>query len=218
VNTIFTLTFAPSPAASLELFLNGLLMEEGTDYQLSGSTIMFFVGSTPQPGDLILASYRYANPNNPLGSLTAAQVVCNTNGSSTASTSLTILGTCTLPAGLLNVGDRLDLQFQYAHNGTANGFTGAIHVGGTTVLSRTAAASETALVGRVSFAINSAAQRWDVQSWGSSLTLQAGTGVANENTQQALTVSFLGDMAAGGADTVVLNNFSVIRYPAQVNP
>jgi hypothetical protein len=218
INTMFNLQFAPSPVASLELFLNGLLMQAGIDYQLSGNTIMFFVGSTPQPGDLISASYRYASPNNPLGSLTAAQVVCSTNGSSTASTTLTTLGTCTLPAGLLSVGDRLEIQFQYAHNGSSNGFTGAIRVGGTTVASRTAVAGETAMVGRVSVAINSSAQQWDAQSWGGLLAFQPGVGVANENTQQALTVSFLGDIAAAGTDTVVLNNFTVVRYPAQVNP
>jgi len=69
VNQTFTLMFAPSPTASLELYLNGLLMEAGVDYQLSGNTVMFLVGSTPQPGDLVLANYRYANPNSPLGSL-----------------------------------------------------------------------------------------------------------------------------------------------------
>ncbi|MBV8845232.1 MAG: hypothetical protein JO307_20695 [Bryobacterales bacterium] len=218
VNTTFTLMYAPSPAASLELFLNGLLMEAGSDYQLSGNTIMFFVGSLPQPGDLVLASYRYANPANPLGSLTGAQVVCSTTGSSTASTSLTSLGTCTLPAGLLGVGDRLELQFQYAHNGIANGFTGEIHVGGTTVFSRSATSSETALVGKIGFALNSTAQQWDLQSWGGSLAFQTGAGVASENTTQALTLNLLGKLAATGTDTVVLNNFTVVRYPAQVNP
>ena len=81
VNTMFTLLYAPSPAASLELFNNGVLLAAGVDYQLVGNAITFFVGSTPHPGDALLASYRYANPSNPLGSLTAAQVVCSTTGS-----------------------------------------------------------------------------------------------------------------------------------------
>src|SRR5262249_54819448 len=65
-NTIFTLSFTPSPASSLQLYRNGLRMEAATDYQISGNTITFFVGSTPQAGDLLLANYRYANPSNPL--------------------------------------------------------------------------------------------------------------------------------------------------------
>jgi hypothetical protein len=35
---------------------------------------------------------------------------------------------------------------------------------------------------------------------------------------QAPTVNFLGQMAAAGTDAVALHNFTVIRYPAQVNP
>ena len=130
VNTTFTLRYAPSPAASLELFNNGVLLAAGVDYQLVGNTIALFVGSTLQPGDALLAGYRYANPSNPLGSLPAAQVVCSSTGSQTSVTSLTSLGTCTLPAGLPGAGDRLEIDFQYAHTGSANGFTGKIQVGG----------------------------------------------------------------------------------------
>jgi hypothetical protein len=58
VNVTFTLNFPPSPAASLVLFRNGLLMKSGTDYSLSGGVITFFSVSIPQTGDLLLASYR----------------------------------------------------------------------------------------------------------------------------------------------------------------
>jgi hypothetical protein len=58
-NTVFTLANPPSPAASLLLFRNGLLMRQGSDYQISGSTVTFFVASTPQTGDLLVSSYRY---------------------------------------------------------------------------------------------------------------------------------------------------------------
>jgi hypothetical protein len=218
-NTTFTLMFAPSPAASLELYLNGLLMSAGVDYQLAGNGIMFFVGSTPQPGDLLVASYRYANPSNPLGSLTAAQVVCSTTGATTNSATLTSLGTCTMPAGLLNAGDRLEIQFQYAHTGTVTGFTGEIHAGGTTLLSRNAPPSEAFFAGRATFGTYSGAQQWDTESWGASLGFQVGAGAASANISQALTVNFLGAMAiATASDSVILRNFTVLRYPAQVNP
>ncbi|HLH41615.1 MAG TPA: hypothetical protein VKV74_01420 [Bryobacteraceae bacterium] len=218
VNTMFTLLYAPSPAASLELFNNGVRLAAGADFQLSGNTITFFASSTPQPGDALLASYRYASGSNPLGSLAAAEVVCSATGSQTSSTNLTSLGTCTLPAGLLENGDRLEILFQYAHSGSASGFSGEIQIGGTTLVLRNVAASETVLVGRATFGLYSTGQQWDAQSWGGSLAFQTGAGAAAENVTQELTVNFLGQMAAAGSDAVSLNNFTVIRYPAQTNP
>lgn len=58
VNTIYTLTNAPNPAASLCLYLNGILQKAGgVDYTLVGNTITYV--SAPQTGDTHLASYRY---------------------------------------------------------------------------------------------------------------------------------------------------------------
>ncbi len=58
-NLTFTLLFAPSPAASLTLFRNGLLMKQGADYSINANTITFFIASIPQTGDLLTANYRY---------------------------------------------------------------------------------------------------------------------------------------------------------------
>jgi hypothetical protein len=58
-NAAFTVGNAPSPASSLHLFRNGLLQKAGFDYSLSGSSITFVVAATPQPGDTMLAAYRY---------------------------------------------------------------------------------------------------------------------------------------------------------------
>jgi hypothetical protein len=33
-------------------------MKQGSDYSLSGTVITFFLGSVPQTGDVLLASYR----------------------------------------------------------------------------------------------------------------------------------------------------------------
>jgi hypothetical protein len=59
VNTTFTLLQQPIPAASLLLARNGLLLAHGNDYTLSGNTITFVTMATPQPGDSLLAWYRY---------------------------------------------------------------------------------------------------------------------------------------------------------------
>jgi hypothetical protein len=57
-NTAFTLAFAPSPGASLQLFLNGQLLKPGgTDYTLSGANITMV--NAPATGDVLLAWYRH---------------------------------------------------------------------------------------------------------------------------------------------------------------
>jgi hypothetical protein len=217
-NAMFTLAFSPSPAAALLLYRNGLLMKQGTDYSLSGNTITFFLASVPQATDLLVASYRYANPSNPLGTLTSPQVICSSTGTNTSATTLTQLGSCTIPAGLLGTGDRIEVQFQYAHSGTATGFTGAVLWGGTTIVSRPCVAAETAFVGRITFGIYAGGQSWDAESWGNSLSLANAVGSAAVDTTQTLTISFQADMAGTTSDSAVLRNFTVIRYPAQTNP
>ena len=217
-NTAFTLSFAPSPQASLDLYRNGLLMKLGIDYALNGNVVTFVTAATPQIGDLLIANYRYANPGNPLGTLTAAQVVCSSAGSSTSATSLTQVGSCTIPAGLLGAGDRIEVQFQYAHGGTGTGFTGEIHWGGRTVFSRAAASSEVGLSGRITVGLYSGAQSWDTQSWGASSAPAASLGSATEDITQNVTVSLRGQMAGTTSDSIILRNFTVIRYPAQTNP
>ena len=57
-NASFNLANAPNPASSLALYRNGLLLERGLDYTVSGSTISFQSTDIPQPGDILQASYR----------------------------------------------------------------------------------------------------------------------------------------------------------------
>lgn len=71
-NTVFTLAQAPSPAASLQLFRNGLMLNAGVDYSLSNGTITFASLSVPQTGDMLLASYRLPSSANPLGGAAGA--------------------------------------------------------------------------------------------------------------------------------------------------
>jgi hypothetical protein len=59
VNNSFTLIRAPLPAASLQLYRNGLLQKAGVDYVLSANQVTFLSASLPTPGDIIQASYRY---------------------------------------------------------------------------------------------------------------------------------------------------------------
>jgi hypothetical protein len=59
-NVSFTLANTPNPAASLKFYKNGVLLNQGGDYTLSGSNITFASTSvTPQVGDTLIASYRH---------------------------------------------------------------------------------------------------------------------------------------------------------------
>jgi hypothetical protein len=218
LNATFTLLFAPSPANSLIFFRNGLLQTHGFDYSLTGNVVTFLSGSLPQAGDELTASYRYANPNNILGTLTAAQVICSSAGIATGATVSTSLGSCTIPAALLTTGDRIEVQFYYRHTGTATAFTAELHWGSTTVLSRTSVAGELALTGHATLGVLASGQSWDAQSWGNTLALANAIGLAAENTSLSLTITFPARMAAATSDVITLSNFTVIRYPAQTNP
>jgi hypothetical protein len=217
-NLVFTLGFTPSPAASLGLYRNGLLAKLGVDYSLEGKTITFSATAVPKTGDSLLAAYRYANPSSPLSSLTPAQVVCSTSGSSVSTATSTSLATCTIPSGLLGTGDRIGVEFQYEHTGTSAGFTSEVRIGPVTVLLRSAASSETLLVGRTSLGLFSPGQVWEVQSWGTGTAFATGAGTSALDITLPLTVDLRGQLAVGGADALALRNFTVVRYPAQSNP
>jgi hypothetical protein len=57
-NRSFTLSGTPAPPASLLLYRNGVLQKQGEDYTLQGNVVNFALAATPQPGDVLVASYR----------------------------------------------------------------------------------------------------------------------------------------------------------------
>jgi hypothetical protein len=63
-NVWFTLAQVPSPPTSLALFRNGLFQRDGLDYTLDGDVITFTTAATPQPEDVLSASYRLADASN----------------------------------------------------------------------------------------------------------------------------------------------------------
>ncbi len=68
LNGTFTLANAPS-GASLSLFRNGILLQPGTDYTLTGSTIQFVSGAIPQSLDSLVAAYRISSVSGSSGSV-----------------------------------------------------------------------------------------------------------------------------------------------------
>ncbi len=214
-NRWFTLTQIPSPPASLALFRNGLLQRPGVDYSLSGAGITFTAGTTPQPGDVLAASYRLADGSNPPWTAAGAvTVLCGGTGSSTSSTSWTSLGSCTIPANTLAAGDRVVVSFGFTHEGTSSAPSIELRWGGTAVISRPATAAETQIVGRSEFGLYTGGALWAAQDWGASLALSSGTGIATAAFSAPLAIELAGRFASSTTDTLTLRNYTVVRHAA----
>jgi hypothetical protein len=212
-NTSFTLSAVPDPEASLAVYRNGVLQKTGQDYTATGSTIQFVTAAAPQPGDTLLASYRLSGADSGTPQIFASpQVLCSGTGAATSSTSLTSIGSCAIPAGLLAAGDRVEIRFDFAHQGTVSGFSFEIFWGATTILQRDAGAGDTLVTGRANAAILAAGAQLDSQSWGTVLPFSASVASAADAYASGLTVDFQGMLAQTG-DTLTLANYTVVRFP-----
>ncbi len=214
VNTQFTLSTAPMPASSVEVFRNGLLQKLGQDYTVNGQTLTFVVGAAPQPGDTLMASYRLST--NGGGSQTVylnPQVICSGSGTATTAAVLSSLGSCSIPAGLLVPGDRVEVRYDLQHQGVASGFSFEIHWGGTVLGHRDAVPSDTLVAGRADASILSTGAQLNFQSWGAILPFGAGVASAGDVYSSGLTIDFRGMLSSASGDTLALNNFTVVRLP-----
>ncbi|HBY60270.1 MAG TPA: hypothetical protein DEH78_10635 [Solibacterales bacterium] len=145
------------------------------------------------------------------------QVICSSEGTGTASTALATLGTCTLPAALLQVGDRVEVRFDYSHEGTAGGASIELRWGVAALMARDLGAAEGVFAGRVDAAVAAGQAYWSGQSWGSTSAVQPLALTSAENGMAGITVQFRGRVMAVG-DTVTLRQFTVSRYRRQTNP
>ncbi len=219
-NSVFTMSNAPDPATSLALYRNGVLQKSGFDFTLNGLTVTYLTGAIPQPADTLLASYRLGGAAS-LGSQSlfpSAQVICSAAGTATSAAAFASLGTCTLPQGLLQTGDRLEIRFDLAHQGTAVGFEFEVLWAATVVMDRSAAAGDVRIAGQSEAGIYGSGTQLRAQSWGTLLGFAASVGDAGDSIAGPLTVGFRAKMLATTTETVTLRNFSVIRYPAQNSP
>jgi hypothetical protein len=219
-NAAFVLTNVPSPSGSLMVYRNGLLMKNTVDYTTTGNVLTFVSGALPQSGDLLLASYRTAGSGQASTSLVqATQVLCSSPGAATAEVAQTRLGSCTIPAGVLHEGDRLEVRTDWTHTGQAVGFVIWVEWSGSAMMSRTLSAGESLLAARSDVAINAAAAQWSSSSWGAITQTATSAGTAAINRSASITLNFgaaLGSYST--TDSVGLRNFTVLRYPAQSNP
>ncbi len=212
-NTSFGLSAVPDPVGSLAVYRNGMLQKTGLDYNLTGSTVQFMAAATPQPGDTLLASFRTGSGDGGTAeAFSSPQVLCSGVGGSTSSTTLASIGNCQIPAGVLQTGDRVEVRFDVAHQGTAGGFSVQVNWGATSMTHRDAAAGDLLVTGRADGVILGGGAQLSMQSWGTPLPFAAGVGSASDNWSNGLSISFLG-LVAQTSDSAVLTNFIVVRIP-----
>ncbi|MDZ7639773.1 MAG: hypothetical protein U5J83_16230 [Bryobacterales bacterium] len=214
-NQIFTLSAIPGPPESLQVYRNGVLQKRGLDYTLSGSIITFVLSATPQQGDILLSYYRTfqgsAPPPNGSGSL--PQVVCSVPGSSTNSLTMTTLGSCLVGSSLLQPGDRLEIQLDFAlGSGTADGYHAELYWNGSPIQARTYVAGDATSSVRATVAIGSVTRQYATTSFGQVSELQAGTGTLLL-PGGTFPVEIRGRLATDPAAQLTLTSYSITRYP-----
>jgi hypothetical protein len=209
-NATFTLMGTPSPVSSLSVYRNGLLQNLGVDYTANGRSLQFTSAAIPQPGDTLLASYRFGGAAGAPPSFSNPQVLCGGRGATISGSSFGSLGTCAVPAGLLTTGDRVEIRGDFEHQGVTSGFSWEVRWGGTTVLHRDAAAGDLLAMGRVDAGLIPGGARLGTLSWGTILPLIATVASAPDSYTSGLTIDFQGKMAQAG-ETLTLQNFTVTR-------
>lgn len=149
---------------------------------------------------------------------TQPQVICAAAGTGTSSATLVTLGTCTIPAGMIQNGDRIEVRFDYSHEGTAQGLTFEVRWGTTALYTRSAGSVETNLGGKMDVNPAGSTIYWSSQCWGAALAMQTRAGTVTGVPAGATSVTLTGKVDNTAADTITLRNFTVIRYPGQTNP
>ncbi len=238
-NLNFALIGTPSPATSLLLFRNGIMQQQGFDYTLTGQVVQFGAGAAPQPGDTLIASYRLSptaqsqsvGPTFGQGGGSSngivifpvwnPQVVCSATGTTTSSTGTATLGTCTLPAGFLGPGDRVEIRMLLAHTGGTAIFNYSVAWGATTLLNRTGGLNDAMISAGANASVTTGATSFDGQSFGTVLVLLPFLTSAPDSITAPITISFQGNVnAINGVVTDALNliSYNVVRYPAISHP
>jgi hypothetical protein len=201
------------------LFRNGMYMKAGFDYNLSAEVIQFVPAATPQPQDTLVASYRIDPGAGNVGNIVTeglthrtllAQVLCSAGGRSTQLGTFNSLGSCNIPVGALNAGDRIEIRYNYAHTGIGGGFDAQVLWGSTAILLRHGGSQDAALVGHSEASLTSTATQITTESWGTVLPFLPGIYAAAP--EAGIKVDLLGRVDAA-ADAVAVTNFTVLRYP-----
>ena len=208
-NRDFVLAQAPNPVPSLLLYRNGLLQKRTLDYTISGGNLTFVPAATPQNGDVLIASYRTTGTSG-----TIPQTLCAAVGVSTSQPSSTSLGVCTIPGGVLLPGDRVEINFDLAHEGATAGYGFEVRWGATVMATHNAPGASSAGTGRISLGVFGGGAQWSSLSWGQGSAITANAGSTTELLSNPLTIDFRAQLAAASTDVLTLRNFTVVRIQA----
>ncbi|MCC6263834.1 MAG: hypothetical protein IT169_09675 [Bryobacterales bacterium] len=220
VNQIFTLSSIPGPPESLQLYRNGVLQKRGLDYTLSGAVITFALLEMPQPGDILLAYYRtFQGSTPPAGSSgSLPQVVCSLPGSSTNALTLTALGSCLVGSSMLQAGDRLEIQFDFALTGSvSDGYEVQLDWNGTPILARSFVAGDATSSHQAKIVIGTATRQYSTTSVGQVSVLQAGTG-SLPLPGGTFPVEIRGRVSTNPSAQLTLTSYSITRFPRVIVP
>lgn len=217
INSRFALAHAPSPASSLQLIRNGIVLKQGGDFSLSSNLIVFNSPNIPLSDDTILASYRVASGvvSDPgVVSPATPQVICSSAGATSSSSQLTGLGVCTIEAAVLKAGDAIEVKYELVHAGTNSATTVNLKWGGSLIGTVTIAANESVTVGEARIAFGNSATVWGSKTWGSHSALTQAAGLLTASLGQLETVTVEAQVAGQGTDSILLHNLSVVRIPS----
>ncbi len=175
--------------------------------------------SSRQNGDFWFNSTQQARKSFEAGQVhPMPQVLCSSTGGSTSATASTSLATCLVPSFFFDAGDRIELIVNYEHTGAASGFVNEIRFGGTTLWTRTLTSSATHISLRATGGLHGTGTAWGIQSFTNAGSLEAAASNTSGVPTNSFVIDFRGNLSSASSDTVILRNFSVVRYPAQSNP
>lgn len=175
--------------------------------------------SNRQNGDFWFNSTQQARKSFEAGQIhPMPQVLCSSTGGSTSAAASTSLATCLVPSFFFDAGDRIEIIVNYEHTGTASGFVNEVRFGGTTLWTRTLTSSATHVALRATGGLHGTGTAWGIQSFTNAGAVEAAASNTSGVPTNFFVIDFRGQLSSASSDTVILRNFSVIRYPAQSNP
>lgn len=175
--------------------------------------------STKQNGDFWFNSTQQARKSYEAGQVhPIPQVLCSSTGGSTSATSSASLATCKVPSFFFDAGDRIEIIVNYEHTGTASGFVNEVRFGGTTLWTRTLTSTSSHVALRATGGLHGTGTAWGIESFTNSGSLEAAASNTSGVPTSSFVIDFRANLSSTSSDTVILRNFSVVRYPAQSNP
>lgn len=146
------------------------------------------------------------------------QVLCSSTGGSTSAATSTSLSTCFVPSFFFDAGDRIEVIVNYEHTGSSSGFLTELRFGSSNLFTRTFTAATSLVSLRATGGLFGTGTAWGISSFTNSGALEAlATNTLGVPTS-SFVIDFRAQLSSASTDSVILRNFSVVRYPAQSNP